>query len=530
MVASLSSLRRHSRAAPFWKTMRSSLTRRPPAARKMQRRVDPPPRPSDLSSPQFPFSMDCSPFLNWKEETFESEDDQAVVFRSLVATVKLQAKLDVSLEAKAVHFLESVHPEDKQSVDAFLRGLASISDNSLASFTQSIGVLFSTPSLTIIKAAMKMLVNLIWRCSEKVRLGLVKADLNPQIIFTLHPLSLSFTEAVNIHTYLISTITFSFRLATQDGLEDLGIEDGNEQQSVHETVLKQVLVPLETYIWHLCVNRFSIIDGDQSHTSWFGLAERLGFSLANLARWSPISPSHSPPQSHARPARLWKAMRQLGTLCACYSPPTLSHPTFWISLAHQLTLLESDDDSAGRFASPCIDWTSVSGPFQPFLGTTDHCVEEHQCSRKDNPHVAFSPEPSLAAQAQPTIWTKTIDIDGAEGDLLFVCVGLSETDQSMLTIDLIILASESSPDKNFVFTTPFSLPASSFPKNTIGVAACTVDVEDGIVNMGGLDGDELRQFWTYWKVSEPALDSSDAKYEVGGRCSCLEVVCRKGFE
>ncbi|KAK2946529.1 hypothetical protein BLNAU_18571 [Blattamonas nauphoetae] len=115
---------------------------------------------------------------------------------------------------------------------------------------------------------------------------------------------------------------------------------------------------------------------------------------------------------------------------------------------------------------------------------------------------------------QPAIWTKTIEIDGEERDLLLVCAGLSETDQSILTIDRILLASEFSPDQNFVFTTPFSFAASAFPKNPIGVAACIVVVEDGIVSMGGLDGDELRPFWTYWKVSELALDSSDAKFEV----------------
>ncbi|KAK2950705.1 hypothetical protein BLNAU_14376 [Blattamonas nauphoetae] len=145
-------------------------------------------------------------------------------------------------------------------------------------------------------------------------------------------------------------------------------------------------------------------------------------------------------------------------------------------------------------------WTHLNGSFKPNI--------------LENSASPLSPEPSLAAREQPAIWTKTIEIDGEERDLLLVCAGLSETDQSILTIDRIILASEYSLDQNFVFTTPFSFPASAFPKNPIGIAACTVVVEDGIVSMGGLDGDELRPFWTYWKVSELTLDSSDAKYEV----------------
>ncbi|KAK2963954.1 hypothetical protein BLNAU_1031 [Blattamonas nauphoetae] len=107
-----------------------------------------------------------------------------------------------------------------------------------------------------------------------------------------------------------------------------------------------------------------------------------------------------------------------------------------------------------------------------------------------------------------------MQIDREEHDLLLVWADLSETDESIPTVDRMILASEDSPNQNFVFATPFSFPTSAFPKTPIDVAACTVVVKDVNVSMGGLDGDELRPFWTYWKVSELALDSSDAKYEV----------------
>ncbi|KAK2942016.1 hypothetical protein BLNAU_23055 [Blattamonas nauphoetae] len=115
---------------------------------------------------------------------------------------------------------------------------------------------------------MKILEHLFVWCSPHVRITLVKTDLIPQIIVTLNPLSLSFSEALDIHTNLMSIITKSVWLATPFGLRDLGITDRNEQQSVHETVLTQVLVPSEQYIWHLGVNRFSIIDGSQS---WYFL-------------------------------------------------------------------------------------------------------------------------------------------------------------------------------------------------------------------------------------------------------------------
>ncbi|KAK2953069.1 hypothetical protein BLNAU_12058 [Blattamonas nauphoetae] len=227
--------------------------------------------------------MDCSPFLNWSQDQPQSEHDKAVIFRSLIATVKLQPTPDNSLEAKAVKFLKSVAIQNRESTDAFLRSLASNSAESLTNFVQSIMVLVSSPNQTIATAAMEMLKTLIFGCSAEVRFPLVKADLIPQLIITLNPQSLSFTEPVDIHTYLLRIIWNSIWLATPFGLEQLAIEDVYELQTVHETVLKQVIVPSEKYIWHLCVNRFSIIDGDQS--------KELMDLLSHLLR---ICPSYQP--------------------------------------------------------------------------------------------------------------------------------------------------------------------------------------------------------------------------------------------
>ncbi|KAK2944941.1 hypothetical protein BLNAU_20117 [Blattamonas nauphoetae] len=210
-------------------------------------------------------SSDCSPFLSWDEKTPESEDEQAVIFRSLVATLKLQPALDDSLEAKAVKLLTSVIPYRGESVDAYLGRFGRTADDSLASFTLSIGVLLSSPNRAITTAMMKMITPLILDCLAQVRLALVKADLLPQIVITLNPQSLSFTEVSYIHLYLMNSIRESLWLATPDGFKQLQIEDNDGQQTVHETVLKQVLVPSEKYICHLCVNHFSIIDGDQSY-------------------------------------------------------------------------------------------------------------------------------------------------------------------------------------------------------------------------------------------------------------------------
>ncbi|KAK2946508.1 hypothetical protein BLNAU_18550 [Blattamonas nauphoetae] len=60
----------------------------------------------------------CETFLNWSDdEKVESESEKAVIFRSLVAIVKLQPELDDSLEAKAVKFLDYVQPFSQKCAD-----------------------------------------------------------------------------------------------------------------------------------------------------------------------------------------------------------------------------------------------------------------------------------------------------------------------------------------------------------------------------------------------------------------------------
>ncbi|KAK2964001.1 hypothetical protein BLNAU_1082 [Blattamonas nauphoetae] len=207
---------------------------------------------------------DCSPFLHWNEDHFESEHEKTVVFRSLVATLQFQPVLDEYLEAKAAKCLEYVVKGDSYSVDSFLSSLGSFSGESLMDFVHSVVMLISSPSNVITTASMKMLGTLIEWCSAKPQLALIKVDLIPQIIATLNPLSLFFAEALDIHNCLIRVISSSFWLLSSNGLSQLKIENYVEEQAVHETVLKQVLFPSENYIWHLCANRFSVVDGEQS--------------------------------------------------------------------------------------------------------------------------------------------------------------------------------------------------------------------------------------------------------------------------
>ncbi|KAK2954370.1 hypothetical protein BLNAU_10702 [Blattamonas nauphoetae] len=203
-------------------------------------------------------------FVNWDGQHIESASDRLEIYQSLVALIQDGHDFDFPQEANAVIFLNSVSPENQQSADAFLNSLGLTTDESLTNVVQSIGMLVSSPSQVITTAALNLLKNLLTNCSPRLRLALVQADLIPQIISSLNPLSFSFAEAVDIHIHLMRILNQSVRLTTLFGLEKLGIEDGNGPQVIFETILQQVLVPSEKYICHLCTNRYSIIDGRQS--------------------------------------------------------------------------------------------------------------------------------------------------------------------------------------------------------------------------------------------------------------------------
>ncbi|KAK2949806.1 hypothetical protein BLNAU_15288 [Blattamonas nauphoetae] len=229
---------------------------------------------SEWSSPSSPFSIDCVPFLSWPGNQEGSWFGQTVVFQSLVAALKLQPALDVSLEAKAAKFLESMNTPYEELVDDPLSTHLLFSDGSFTDFVKSILVLLSSPNQVIKTATVKMLKTVVLMCSAPLRLVLIKADLIGQLVVTLNPFSVSLPDSEHLHSKFLSIIHLSVLLATPRSLKELKKEDPDEQQSVRETVLKQVLAPSEKYFSHLCVNRFSIVEGDMS-TSFMTLLSQL---------------------------------------------------------------------------------------------------------------------------------------------------------------------------------------------------------------------------------------------------------------
>ncbi|KAK2953282.1 hypothetical protein BLNAU_11745 [Blattamonas nauphoetae] len=84
---------------------------------------------------------------------------------------------------------------------------------------------------------MKLLRDLIYRCSDKIRLALVKADLVPQLINTLNLQYLFFAEVVDIRSYLMCILSRIVWLSTPVGLAHLRCKDDDDKQSVRETIL-----------------------------------------------------------------------------------------------------------------------------------------------------------------------------------------------------------------------------------------------------------------------------------------------------
>ncbi|KAK2953993.1 hypothetical protein BLNAU_11095 [Blattamonas nauphoetae] len=150
---------------------------------------------------------------------------------------------------------------------------------------------------------MEMLKTLLLWCSRKVHLALVKADLIPQLIITLNPQSLPFAEAVDIHTSLLSSIANSVWLSTPEGLGQVGLEDYDEQQTVHETVLQQVLLPSEKAIQlfsdatHRTSPNISILSTNNGFCPEYAISLDGRYSLILLRR-------------NSRTAFLWKALQR----------------------------------------------------------------------------------------------------------------------------------------------------------------------------------------------------------------------------
>ncbi|KAK2950294.1 hypothetical protein BLNAU_14786 [Blattamonas nauphoetae] len=187
---------------------------------------------------------------------------------------------------KAVSFLtHHLHlTRDSDLVDRYVIDLIPSSlDESVKEFLNSIVVPLASTNQPILNASVYRLTDLFGHCSASLLLKLVRADLIPKLVSSLNPSTISFAEAQKIHIPLINFFDSAQWFACHEGLVNVNITDPKEKQAVYETVLKQVLVPFEEYLRHLCANHHSFVDGILSYDF-----------LNLLSRFYHISPSYPP--------------------------------------------------------------------------------------------------------------------------------------------------------------------------------------------------------------------------------------------
>ncbi|KAK2949981.1 hypothetical protein BLNAU_15124 [Blattamonas nauphoetae] len=219
---------------------------------------------------------------------------------------------------------------EEEATEQFILSLApSPPDDSLSEFVTCVIVLLPSDKNKLATATLQMVKLLLLDCSSTVRLNLVKADLIPRLITHLHPLSVSFPDFPEIPSHLTAIIDASIWLGTQVGLGKLGIEDADEQNTINQTCLKQILIASERYLHHLCGNSDSIVDPDFSFHF-----ERL---LGRLLR---ICPFHPPTMHFVHTLPIYPTIARVLTTLP-------SDASLWIFLYEIVTALQEWNKQGG---------------------------------------------------------------------------------------------------------------------------------------------------------------------------------------
>ncbi|KAK2948139.1 hypothetical protein BLNAU_16939 [Blattamonas nauphoetae] len=149
----------------------------------------------------------------------------------------------------------------RNECESFVLALAPSSPHeAFQTFVTTITILLSTDNTTIVETTLYTINHLVPMCSRNIQFGLLNADLVPQLILSLQPLTRSFKYPQNIHSDLLSIIGRLLWLPTPSNGAYAEIDDPTEQQAVHETILKHVLLPSKDYIRQICSARDLFVD------------------------------------------------------------------------------------------------------------------------------------------------------------------------------------------------------------------------------------------------------------------------------
>ncbi|KAK2959479.1 hypothetical protein BLNAU_5528 [Blattamonas nauphoetae] len=270
---------------------------------------------------------------------------------------------------KAVTLLERIQYSNPLEADQFILGLVPSSpDESVKEFVKSIIALISVHRQGLIITTLKLLTCFIGNCPITIRLMLIEADLIPHLLTSLTPLSLSIADHIDVHTNLLTILNYSIWLSTVDGLDSLKIRNSHEQQTLHETVLKQVIVPSEGYIRHLCVNRHSLVN--EFHSLQF---------MRLLGRLVLLCPNYDPTLDFVMKLPVITAITSGMSFYSVDMTPTLSPPR----MTRPTVTTRPDTPSSAGIAPP----------------STANSANPSPLSSSHHPHYPKPPPPLLPDEA-----------------------------------------------------------------------------------------------------------------------------------
>ncbi|KAK2948267.1 hypothetical protein BLNAU_16803 [Blattamonas nauphoetae] len=220
-----------------------------------------------------------SSFQTWTGNQIDTNTNKSVIFQSLIEMIKTHPQFNESLEEDIVAFLTRITPTNRAESDEVLNCLAPSADGSLASFVESITFLVSSSSKAIVKTSVRLLEELCMRCSLTIRRQLIQDGILQKIMAVIDSDAL-FSQDFGETPLFLSLIIRSFlRLGTLRGMERGQVVSQNEQQELHDLILRQVIIPSEGFLRFLYHVHPSVVDGDRSF-----------IFLGNLTRFIQICP------------------------------------------------------------------------------------------------------------------------------------------------------------------------------------------------------------------------------------------------
>ncbi|KAK2955924.1 hypothetical protein BLNAU_9084 [Blattamonas nauphoetae] len=194
-----------------------------------------------------------APFLNWKEELFESIEDAPVIFHSLVAMTRDDYPFDEAQQKKAVNFLYHITPGYSKNFHGadMINTFLDSTNGSHTEFIDTVMVLLSSSIKDISFGVLGFLDYLLPSLAPSHRFLLSEGDLIPKIMNIIKPHTLPLDGNELPHTDLVSIVNSMLFVSTPTAVDYLARTYKMSDQEIHSTILKYVIQPATPYLKHI---------------------------------------------------------------------------------------------------------------------------------------------------------------------------------------------------------------------------------------------------------------------------------------